>query len=636
MNRPALIYEFGDFRVDVWERTLSRIGGEAITVPPKTLELLIFLIENPGRLLEKNAIMDNVWSDSMVEEGNLKIHVHTLRKILEADGDRFIETIPRHGYRFVADVTTVKVDDTVSEATAANEPAVGRETIGRRQLYLVVGLAVIMMIGVGALIYSGYLRPKQTIVAAQKELRPTSIAVLPFRNLTKDERDEFVGVGLADALTKRLSMAGRFIVRPTSTVLAVSAKDANPQKMGLHLRVEAILDGTIQRVGNRLRISIQLISVSDERIIWAGNFDENEGDLFKIQDSFAENIAAAMQSTIEPEKLAALKRTNTANAEAYRAYLTARAILAQAKPDSLQRAMEQYRLAIKFDDRYALAYAGIGEAYMVLGESGYGVIKPDEAYQNALAASRKALEIDPYLAEATAVIGNIEAKYLWDIPASEASYRRAIELDPNFARAHHLLAWTLIREKRFDEADEEFRRAAEIDPTSLETLTESGYPAFFAGDLGRAYERFKAAADADRTYVASLLNLSRVLHHSGRDLEAWNEGMAAEKVIGAKIPVVEMVKGRTLAGQGKTKEAREIMAGLLARKGKGEYISPLFLAILSADLDDKEEVFKWLDESIAERNDYMPYLSFAPEFEKYRSDPRFTAILEQVKPLTKQ
>ena len=628
------IYEFGDFCLDVGEKQLRRSNGEVITIPPKAFELLVILVENPQHLLEKTELMDRVWSNSFVEEGNLKIQVHTLRKVLNETGTEYIETIPRRGYRFNAEVKNRQDGELIVEKLTQSRLVIDEAVISRGALrYGIAAVVLLGLVSLGIYLYIKAVKPNSARGVAAANVRPTSIAVLPLRNLTQDARDEFLSLGLADALIMKLSGISSLIVRPTSSIIPLTASSETPQKVGERLKVEALLEGTIQRVDDRLRISLQLISAADSRVIWAKSFDERDLDVFKFQDAFSEEIATALQQRVSPTDLSSLKKLDTSDPEAFRLYLNARYFFCQGKGDSMQRAIELYQKAIERDNNYALAYAGIGEAYMVLGDSGFGTIKPIDAYRNAIEPTRRSLELDPDLANSLAVMGNIEAKHEWNITASEDYYRRAIAVNPNYARAYNLLAWTLIRQGRFADAEIEFKASMAVDPSSLETAADRGYPAFFAGDYEKAIQQFQEGVERDTGFWGSHMNLWRALQHAGRYDQAWGEIMAAEKIAGPGIPVAEMAKGRTLARQGKTSEARSILAQLVARKEKGEYISPLFLAILSADLGDTEDVFRRLDECFAERNDYMPFLAFAPEFTQFHSDPRFSGLLARVKPL---
>ncbi len=640
MLEEQQIYEFGEFRLDSAEKQLRRTTGEVVTIPPKAFELLQFLVQNPRHLLEKNEIMDKVWTDSFVEEGNLKLHIHTLRKILNESGNEFIETIPRRGYRFNADVAAVPDVLVVEKFTRSRLVVEQTESSGatvptsRRTRLNAVVLALILvgLAAGGSLFYFGVLRPRTIApaVSAAKQ-KPVTIAVLPLKNLTGDSRDDFLSVGLADALITRLSGIRQLVVRPTSSVLTFSSGSEAPQKVGQTLRVDSVLNGTIQRVDGRIRVSVQLTGTADERVLWAGNFEAPEGDLFKFQDAFSDEIASSLQLNISNTDIARLEHRKTSSSDAYRLYLNARSNFASGKASGMEKAIDLYRQAVAIDPQFAMAWAGIGECYMVLGDSTFGLIKPGEAYDNAIESVQKALEIDPDLPEALAILGNIQAKHLWDISASERSYRRAIELNPNYARAHTLLAWTLIRQSRFDEADTEFQRAGELDPTSLEIAAESGYPAFFAGDYERAIQIFRDAVARQENFWGSHMVLWRGLHHAGLNDASVAEIDAAEKLSGPGVAVIEMARARTDAALGKTDEARKIVNGLIARRQKGDkYVSPLFIAVVAADLNDADLAFKYLDASLGERNDYMPFLSFAPEFARLHSDPRFADLIAKV------
>jgi DNA-binding winged helix-turn-helix (wHTH) protein/TolB-like protein/Tfp pilus assembly protein PilF len=636
------IYEFGVFCLDTGEKQLRRISGEVLPLPPKAFDLLRFLVENNGRLLDKNELLDGVWADSFVEEGNLKLNVHTLRKVLDESGEKFIETIPRRGYRFNADVKSLKSNELIVEKITHSKLVVEESDYSEKlpQLagqsktknYLRFSLLLTVIFAVGGLAYFVFLRPKADAskIAANNKL--TTIAVLPFKNLTKDTKDDFLSVGLTDALITKLSSVNNLAVRPTSAVLPFAASQDTPQKIGENLKVETVLDGTIQRVNDRLRVSLQLINISTNQVLWAGNFDEDEQNLLKFQDAFSRNITDALRFKLSGEQQTELAHRDTENPEAYRLYLTARYFFSQNRGDSIVKAVELYEQAVKLDDRYALAYIGIGESYMTLGESAFGAIPPAEAYQKATAAVQKALAINPNLAEAYMILGNAQIKHEWNIEAGDSLYRKAIALNPNLARVHLLLAWNLMRQSRFEEAEVEMRRAAELNPTSLEIAAESGYPAFFAGDYNKAILLFGQAVEFDKNLISARLSLCRALQHAGRYDEAWKEVEAVEKNIGRGIPLIEMVRGRTLALQGKIAEAREIYDTLVSRKQKGEYISPLHLAILAADMNDREAVFGWLDESYKERNDYLLQLSYAPEFTRFHDDSRFQELLAKIKP----
>ena len=641
-GRDEQIYDFGGFRLKTEDGTLWR-GEDRIAVTQKSIELLTLLVENQGRVVTRNEIIEKIWADTFVDENNLSVTVSMLRKALAntPESANLIETIPRKGYRFNGEVaatpdaqrysehefirTVIENTQIDAEVTTNAIARLNRRT-SRQTLYL-AGVAVGIMLLAGILGWS-YLRKKDALSSPSSR----TLAVLPFRDLSADERGRQFSIGLADSLITKLAGIRGLSVRPMSAVLPFAASQDSPQKIGENLKVETVLDGTIQRAENRLRVSLQLIDTASNQVIWAGSFEEQEQNLFKFQDAFPQNITEALRFKLSGEQQSELARRDTENPEAYRLYLTARYFFSQNRGDSIVKAVELYEQAVKLDDRYALAYTGIGESYIMLGESAFGALPPAEAYQKATVAVQKALSINPNLAEAYMILGNAQIKHEWNIEAGDIAYRKTIALSPNFARVHLLLAWNLIRQSRFEEAEIEMRRAAELNPTSLEIAAESGYPAFFAGDYNKAILLFGQAVEFDKNLISARLSLCRALQHAGRYGEAWAEVEAVEKNVGRGIPLIEMVRGRTLALQGKTTAAQEIYETLVSRRQKGEYISPLYLAILSADLNNREAVFGWLAECYAERNDYLLQLSYAPEFIRLHDDPRYQDLLAKIKP----
>ena len=641
-------YEFEGFRLDASDGRLWR-GTEQIALTHKAIDLLTLLVERRGEILTKNEIIENLWRDTYVDENNLAVTVSTLRKAFgeKASDNRFIETVPRRGYRFVADVrepepafvierqtlTNITIEESEKDAV---DPAIGNQILERRvqrQSTLLLGVAVLIVAVssvFGYLLWTTRAEKNQPQAISTNQPTARTIAVLPFKNLNKNEHEEFMHIGLTDALITKLGGLRGLIVRPTSSVLPFADAPPTAQAAGEKLGVENVLEGTIQKDGDRLRVSVQLVRSSDGAVVWSNRFDENLQDVFKIQDSLSAQVADALFFRLSKEERERLAAPDTENAEAYRLYLKGRFFWNKRTPKDLKQAAELFEQAVALDVRYAQAYAGIGASYILLGDSGFGAIPPGEAKARARAAMEKALELDPNIPEAYAVLGNLQINYDWDRQAAEKSFRRAIELNPNYATAHHWLGWCLIAQRRFEEAEAEFERASELDPTSMSITSEQGYPAFFAGDLTRAEKIFRQAVEMDGTYAPARMNLWRTLHHAGRFDETMPQIEATESIVGKAVPVVMMARGRTLATTGKKAEAEAIYQQLQSLKNKGEYLSPIFLAILAADLDNPDETFRWLEECFKERNDYLLFLPIAPEFKRFEGDARFQELMRRV------
>lgn len=642
-------YEFDEFRLDANDGKLWR-GTEQIALTHKAIDLLTLLIERRGETLSKNEIIENLWRDTYVDENNLAVTVSTLRKAFgeKASDNRFIETVPRRGYRFVADVrepepafvierqtlTNITIEETEKDAVDA---AAGNRILERRvqrQSTFLLGVAVLIVAVssvFGYLFWTTRTEKNQAPLAVSTNATDSrTIAVLPFKNLNKNEQEEFMNVGLTDALITKLGGVRGLIVRPTSSVLPFADAPTTAQTAGEKLGVENVLEGTIQKDGERLRVSVQLVRAVDGAVVWSNRFDENLQNVFKIQDSLSAQVADALLFRLSKEERELLAAPDTENAEAYRLYLKGRFFWNKRTPKDLKQAADLFEQAVALDNRYAQAYAGIGSSYILLGDSGFGAIPPDEAKFRARAAMEKALELDPNIPEAYAVLGNLQINYDWDRHAAEKSFRRAIELNPSFPTAHHWLGWCLIAQRRFEEAEAEFKRASELDPTSMSITTEQGYPAFFAGDLTRAENLFRQAVAMDGSYAPARMNLWRALHHAERFDETMPQIEATESIVGKEVPIVMMARARTLATMGKKAEAEAIYQKLQSLKNKGEYLSPIFLAILAADLDNRDETFRWLEECFKERNDYLLFLPIAPEFKRFQEDSRFQELLAKV------
>src|SRR4030095_14331665 len=400
-NSATAIYEFGPFRIDM-ERYLLLRNNDPLALSPKVFETLLYLVQNRGRVAKKDEIINSVWPDTFVEEGNLAQNVFLLRKALgeEKNEHRYIVTIPGVGYRFVAPVRELE------------GPNASRE-------------------------------PVSTGVS--------SIAVLPFKDLLGDDEDKFLGPGLADALIMRLSSIRELKVRPTAAVLRYSNLREDPLLVGRELNVDALLDGVYQRETEKIRVSVQLVSVRDGVTLWAAKFDEQLTDIFTIQDSIADQVVRSLAIQLSGDEQRQIKKNYTYNPDAFQLFIKGRYFWNQRTTEGLRKALELAQQTIAVDPTYAPAYVGLADSYNLLGAQ-HNVLPPKESFPKARAATSRALEIDPMLAEAYASLGFIECWYEWNFSAAEHSFLKAIELKPNYPTAHHWYGELLSMTSRFVEA----------------------------------------------------------------------------------------------------------------------------------------------------------------------------------------
>ena len=439
-NRTKHLYRFGPFELDAAKRLLLR-EGEPVPLTPKVFDTLLVLVENSGQVLEKDELMKKLWPDAVVEENNLNQCISTLRKALQesAGEHRYIVTIPGRGYQFVASVTEPPVDE--AGPTAPSGVVDHRWRLTRNAWIVSVLAAASVMV-------MGYLWRAVWPGRTAREARVRSIAVLPFKSLGLLEGDEYLGLGLADALITRLGNVPGTLVRPTSSVVRYTDPSLDPVAAGRQLKVDSVLDGKIQRSGDRIRLTVQLLRVDDGAPLWADRFDESFTDIFSVQDSISEQVTRALLLRLTAPEKQRVTRRYTANAEAYRAYLKGRYYWSKSTPEGLDKAIEAFQQAIEIDPNYALAYAGLADCYVF----GSGLGRPlRERVPKARAAIEKALKIDDGLAEAYAPQAYIKLSYDWDWEGAERDFKRAIDLNPSYATARQWYAECLSFQGRSED-----------------------------------------------------------------------------------------------------------------------------------------------------------------------------------------
>ncbi len=629
MNREQKFYEFDEFRLDIDDKTLWR-GKEKVYLPLKAVEMLTLLIENRGRTVTKDEILEKLWEDTFVDENNLAVTVSALRKAFgeRKDENRFIETVPRRGYRFVADAreTTGSVileKHTVAEITF-EETEKQKHRIGRRNRNFAI-LGILSVVLSGILIYwwgtSSNERGEKTTVGTS----PT-IAVLPLRNLTLPKEQEQLSITLTDALITKLAGIKGLTVRPTSSVLAFADNPLTPQLVQEKLKVENYLEGTIQRMGNRLRISVQLVKTSDGSIIWAGNFDEAETDLLKLQDAISDQVVSALRFKISPQEREMLVKRGTENDEAFRLYLQGRYFWNKRTAANLQDSIKLFKASIDHDPTFALAYASLADTFALLSE--YQVAPPAVTFPQAKAAAQKALEINPNLAEAHTTLAYALANYDWDFPEAEREYKKAIDLNPNYPTARQWYGEFLTGLKRFDEAETQIKRAQELDPLSPIIQMDSGLLLYYKRDFEASIRQYQTAINDNPNFPFARFGLALAYEKAGKfddafaaELEGWRLSGTDEKTIGF------------LADAYRSKGYKGFLQAQLAihqEIAKIQYSPAFTQAFLYARLGDNDNTLKYLEKSYEERFRYTIYINGAPSFDPLREDPRFQDLLRRL------
>ena len=584
-------YEFGPFRLDAAERRLLR-DGKPISLAPKVFDTLVALLENSGRLLSKDELMNGLWPDTFVEEATLARNISDLRKALgEASAEgKYIETVPKSGYRFVCEVRRIE--------------AQGSKLILERHT-------------------------RSRVVVEEEidaDVAVRSVAVLPFKPLRSNDADDYLGLGMADALITRLSNLRQIAVRPTSAVMKYAgARD--PVAAGRELRVEAVVDGTIQRSGERVRLTVQLVSVTAETPLWADKFDEMFTDIFAVEDSISEQVARALTLRLTGEERNLLAKRYTENTEAYELYLKGRYLWNKRTAEGLDRSIQCFSRAIEIDAHYALAYAGLADSYTFLGDVGLTALQPKDAFSRGRQAAMKALEIDGSLAEAHTSLAHIHMHcYEWAEARNE--FGRALELSPNYAYAHQLYALYLAFNGRMPEANAEIRRALKLDPLSLPINMDLGVIHYLAREYDQAIDQYRQTLDLDRNFDRAHFWLAAAYEQKQMYDDAIAEYTTAIELSGGSLEARASL-AHSYARAGRRDRALRILEEL-SEQSPRRYVSPYDLAIINLGLGEREKAIVWLEQACDEHAGWMVYLTLDPRLDSVRPDPRFKEFLRRV------
>ena len=568
-------YEFGPFRLDTSAPLLWR-DGEPVDLTPKALETLVVLVQRAGQLVRRADLIEAVWPDTVVEENNLSVNVSLLRKVLgDCDGGkRYIETVSRRGYRFTGLV----------EAT--------RETDA-------------------AAIHSG--------------VRALPIAVLPFKHVAANNSEDYLEMGLCDTLITRLSSVRRFAVRPTSSVVRYGDEQTEPLAAGRELKVEFVVDGRIRRAGEKLRVTVQLLSVSEEAIYWANQFDEKLADVLQLEDLMSKQIAEALLPQLTVDESERLAKRGTNNPQAFEAYLRGRYHLNSLTEDGIFKALADYELAVQLDPSYALAYTGIADYYYYLAV--YSVMPSNPCLAASEAAARRAVELDPTLCEAHTALGFAFAgRFNW--ADGERHFRRALELSPNSALAHLRYGSQLCQQGFFEQSLQHARRSVELDPITAIFQFSVGWGLYFARRFDECLEQYRSMISAHPLNPMSYFGLAWVARYLGRHDEALGAIKRAAELSNESL-MITAGRGQTYAAAGMRQEAEEVLAKLEALPVE-RYVIPYHIALIHHFLGNKENALRNLETAFEQRDLWVVWAGVEPAFDNLRSDSRFQRLLERI------
>ena len=628
-------YEFGQFRLDAERHRLWR-AGQLVPLPPKAIEALLVLVQNPGQPLEREALMQAVWADTFVEDANLTVAISNLRKALGQNGAsaEYIETVPRVGYRFVADVREVREEPAplvvekrtlsrtvIEEEFVHDEPHVLEKidtSIFRRAIswqmpafisqHATASLVAVitLALALGALLYLRANRPtsRGTITSIR------SIAVLPPKALSGKAENAPLCLGVADALITRLGGLRRVVVRPTSAIVRYVDGNQDSVNAGRALGVDAVLEGTLQREGDRVRVTLRLLNVASGAQLWSGSFDEATSDTFRLQDSISRQVGETLFANLSQDEKAFLTKQQTTNPEAYALFLKGNYFWKR-RGMEVEKSYEYFRKAIELDPNFAEAYVELAAVYST------SVLPSPEAE----ALIEKALQLDNSSAEAHATYGFIRMFHHFDWVTAERELDRAIELNSSSVTAHHWkgVYWSL--RGRLDEAKAEMHRALDLDPQSLIVTADIGQLHYFAHEYDQAIEYCNRALAIDNAFVVAHIYLRDIYQMKGMDQEFFEELMRTTN------PTDRAKAQRIFAGAGRK-------GWLLLEVNDPNYARVMGqMAWLSAGLGDREKTLVYLNRELQERGTgafSLPFINVDPLYDFLRDDPRFKDILHRM------
>ena len=658
MSEPPKSFNFGPFQLDLRQFVLLR-DGKPVPLPPKAMIILAVLVENHGNLVEREELMRRAWPNVFVEDGNLTVNVFALRKALAEglNGISPIETVPKRGYRFTADVDMQEAPTALALPEADNsEGASPRAPAGRASLSsaqggswphmdvqddtpsqqipdshrpmitspthwkarVLTGIAVVVLIGTLAALLLFHFRK-----AAHEASPRISLAVLPFQNLTGKSENDYLSDSLTEEMITRFAhdYAGDLRVIARDSAMSYEQRKKPLPEIATELQVQYIVQGSVRSEGDLIRVAAQLIRASDQTSLWADSYDGDASRLLEFEDSVAQSVARSLSLKL----MAGLgRRYAPTSSAAHDEYLHGLYFLSRRSKTSLEQALDSFAAATVRDPHYARAYAGLAVTYNLLG--GYSWVSPRYARSFARAAAAQAIAADPSLSEAHASLGFTEWFYEWNAAAAEQELRRAIELEPNNADAHHWYSQVLMTRGRFPEAELEMRSALELDPRSLILRTNLGWLHYFERHYPQAIEEMQSVVREDPDFVTAHYKLWEAYSVNGDAANAWRECRQLVHLLCSPENEKKILSAYQQSGYS---SALKSFVSVSPADYSGSYVDGSRYMIFAGD---KARAMEFLERAYREKDGWMIFVPVDPSFDPLRAEARFGRLLHQVQP----
>jgi len=602
-----------------------RRGSSVLKLEKIPMELLILLVERRDQLVGREEIIARLWGKDIFLDTEQGINT-AIRKIRLTLGDdpnepRFLQTIVGKGYRFVGPITVVGAPPAVAPAPPTDEETQPSQRRNALRWKLGAFAAIVTLAGAAiiAFRYFDWIRwfPRPPV---------HSIAVLPLKNLSGNPADEYFADGMTDELITNLAKISALRVTSYTSVSKYKTTSKPLPQLAQELQVDGIVEGSVLRSGDQVRITAQLIYAPRDQHLWAEEYQRYFRDVLYLQHEVARDIAEQVRVTLTPNERKRLATAGVVDPAAYESYLRGRSFWNQRSEASLLKAIDQFNKAIEVDAGYAPAYSGLADCYTTLGYLSY--LDPLDAFPRAHDAATKALELDPGLAEAHASLAYYNLYHAWNWAEAENELKKAIELNPNYATAHDWFSYYLMAMGRFDEAWKEVNRAHELDPLSVTISTDIGFNYFYRRNYDEAINQLRATLSVSPKFPLAHLWLGRAYQQKKMYAEAIDEFNKTDAALPGWVVTIAGT-GNAYGEWGHRAEAEQVLTRL-GELANAKYVTPYGVALVYAGLGDKNRAFAWLNKAVAGRSHWLVWLNRDPRWDRLRSDPRFADLKKQV------
>jgi TolB-like protein/DNA-binding winged helix-turn-helix (wHTH) protein/Tfp pilus assembly protein PilF len=655
MKQPAIssrLVRFGIYEVDLGTNELRK-QGRKIKLQEQPCRILAILLEQRGEVVTREELRKRLWSDDTFVDfdHSLNTAIMRLREALSdsSDNPRFIETLPRHGYRFIAPVEEVappeqarQIDGEnalaqVSRSTAADSGSLSpppleavRHQPKTRQIPLrravVLGGLLVAVVSTLFAVSVRYVRN-----AAGLKVHPSSfksVVVLPFENLSGDKDQQYFTDGMTDELIANLAKIRSLRVISRTSAMGYKGTRKTLSEIARDLNVDAVVEGTVLRSGDRVRITAELVQVATDRHLWADTYESPFGDVLTLQSQVASAIVNEIRINLTPEEQQRLASARPISPESYEDYLKGKFYWNKRSEEGLTRAIEYFQLAAQKDPHSALAFAGLADCYSIIGSAIVGSVPSQEVAPKARVAALKALELDKSLAEAQTSLATVQFNYDWNWTAAGNGFQRSIELNPSYATAYQRYSLYLMAMGRTGESLAQMNRARDLDPLSISMSFSLGWRLYMARQYDQAISQLRNTLEMDPSFALPRMVLGQAYEQKGMVPQAIVELQKAVAVSHDSPPMLGAL-GHAFGLAGNKAEADKILAQML-QQSKKRYVSPFYISIVYAGLHENEKAMDWLEKAYEDRSNAIIFLKVDPDFDGLRSNPRFQVLLRRL------